>query len=347
MDPRSSLAFESGCQETCHTPHVEPEDQPGFVVRQLLENQMSESARSEGREFARFLESMPEAERVDLYNKQVEKDKRQYQEFAAAFSNGHCYLCDKPLPTFSTKSPCLHGLLKPKGFEKGCIRLIADKFGIFQIQAYLRWVATQDAPVRNINDLSEDGGKNLIALTIRYKQLEWSFSCSESDFLGHQGSNFGKEPHYHFQMRIDGRPYINYSDFHLPLTRFDVVHIEAKRVHGDKLVYKFPFGEGIGDFLKDENVETILKHSKMSYDPDLERDGTSPFRIQSLVMAEDGGTISGDDIHNLMQEAREKGVTVASLLHKLPNATTQVIVSPGPGVVDPAPRKGGRGKGAS
>ena len=55
---------------------------------------------------------------------------------------------------------------------------------------------------------------------------------------------------------------------------------------------------------------------------------------------EDGKTISGDDLYKIIQEAKEKGVTVASLMHKLPNARTQVIVTPGPGVVEQAPRSG-------
>jgi hypoxanthine-guanine phosphoribosyltransferase len=55
-------------------------------------------------------------------------------------------------------------------------------------------------------------------------------------------------------------------------------------------------------------------------------------------MADEGKTISGDDLYALLQEAKAKGVTIASLMHKLPNARTQVIVSPGPGVVEQAPR---------
>jgi hypothetical protein len=56
-------------------------------------------------------------------------------------------------------------------------------------------------------------------------------------------------------------------------------------------------------------------------------------------------TISGDDLHALIREAKEKGVTVASLVHKLPgNVGVQTVVSPGPGAVDPAPRTPIRGK---
>ena len=56
------------------------------------------------------------------------------------------------------------------------------------------------------------------------------------------------------------------------------------------------------------------------------------------MMAEEGKTISGDALHAIIQEAKEKGVTVASLIHKLPNAQVNVVISPGPGVVEQAPR---------
>ena len=53
---------------------------------------------------------------------------------------------------------------------------------------------------------------------------------------------------------------------------------------------------------------------------------------------EEGKAIRGEDLYEIIQEAKTKGVTVASLIHKLPNAQTRVIVSPGPGVVEQAPR---------
>jgi hypothetical protein len=35
--------------------------------------------------------------------------------------------------------------------------------------------------------MTEEGtGTKLFELTIRYKNLEWSISCSESDYLGHE-----------------------------------------------------------------------------------------------------------------------------------------------------------------
>ena len=305
---------------------------------------MNQRNRDDGARFAKFLESIPEEERNDIYEKQLVKDEDQYNRFLDAFRIGGCYLCGKDLATFSTKEPCVHGLLKPKGFDKKHIKLIAEHFGVFRIQAYLRWVANQDGKIKNINSLSEDGIDKPIEVTIKYKNLEWSISCSENDLSGHPNSNFGKDPHYHFQMRVNKRQYINYGDFHLPLSKADVLHLEAKQVLKGKLVLSFPFGEGIEEALTEENLEVIVNHtSPVGHSEEAETE-EAPFRIQSMVVADEGTKIRGEDIFALLEEAKARGVTFASLLHKLPNSSAQVIVSPGPGVVPPAPRQGGRKK---
>ena len=87
-----------------------------------------------------------------------------------------------------------------------------EKRGFHQISTYLRWVANCEKPFANINDLAEEEKPlNIIDLTIRYKNLEWSFICSENDKNGHQEKYEGKKPHYHFQratQAIRKRPYL-------------------------------------------------------------------------------------------------------------------------------------------
>lgn len=91
----------------------------------------------------------------------------------------------------------------------------------------------------------------------------------------------------------------------------------------------------MNDLLREENIEHIINSSVL---PDQE--DTGMFKIDSFAIADEGKTINGDDLYAIVQEAKEKGVTIASLMHKLPNARTQVIVTPGPGVVEQAPRGG-------
>ena len=180
----------------------------------------------------------------------------------------------------------------------------------------------------------------VLELTIRYKTLEWSFSCAPSDYEGHQTSQHAKHSHYHFQMRIDQRPFINFSDFHLPFTEGDILSIEAKRKLPEMVKHKFPHGEGMSDVLNDTTVDAIVGQSTRADD-----DEDAQLHLDTIVMADEGTTIRGEDLYDLIQEAKAKGVTVAGLMHKLSNVTTRVYVTPGPGVVEQAPRTG-RKKGA-
>jgi hypothetical protein len=95
----------------------------------------------------------------------------------------------------------------------------------------------------------------------------------------------------------------------------------------------------MSDVLTDEAVEHIINTTVSAGNY-----GDAPFKLDTLIMADEGATISGDDLADLIAEAKAKKVPVASLVHKLPNANVQVIVSPGPGVVEQASRTGKRGK---
>ena len=297
---------------------------------------MTEAAKAKGRGFAKFLESLPEDARARGNEENFRAAEAEHQRFLEYFSKGHCYLCKNPLASFSKKTPCPHWLLKPKGFKKNDLLAIAHRYGFFQIQSFLRWVANQDSFARNINDLPDEGsGSKLFEVTIKYKNLEWAFSCAESDYQGHATSQHAKHQHYHFQMRIDQRPFINYSDFHVPFSEMDVINIEAMRALPGKVKQRFSFGEGMNDALNEDTVEQIVSATVPGDASD-----EAPFKIDTIAMAEEGKTISGDDLYEIIQEAKAKNVTVASLMHKLPNAQTRVIVTPGPGVVEQAPRSG-------
>lgn len=89
------------------------------------------------------------------------------------------------------------------------------------------------------------------------------------------------------------------------------------------------------DILNDSTVEHIVNTTVPGHDSD-----EAHFKLDTIAMAEEGKTINGEDLHQIIEEAKAKGVTVASLMHKLPNARTQVIVTPGPGVVEQVPRGG-------
>jgi len=299
---------------------------------------MTDAIRAKGRDFANFLETLSEEERAWGNEESYRAAEAEHQRFLEYFQKEQCYLCDKPLASFSKKSPCPHWLLKPKGFKKNDFLAISRRFGFFQIQSFLRWVANQEGFARNINDFPDEGtGTKLSEVTIKYKNIEWAFSCAETDYQGHATSQHAKHQHYHFQMRIERRPFINYSDFHVPFSKMDVINIEAMRAQPGKIKQRFSFGEGINDVLNDDTVEYIVNAAVSG---DASED--APFKFDTIAMAEEGKTISGDDLYEIIQEAKSKNVTVASLIHKLPNAQTRVIVTPGPGVVEQATRSGRR-----
>lgn len=300
---------------------------------------MSGAFREEGKRFAEFICQLSAEERDKANAKQAEMIKAEHVEFLEYFERDECYVCGRSLRSFFKATPCVHWLLRPKGFKKKDIEAVAKKFGYFQIQSFLRWVANQEGFARHINDLVEEGtGTKMFEVTIRYKHLEWSFSCAESDYLGHAKSQSAKHPHYHFQMRDSQRPFIDYNDFHLPLSKMDIINIEATRARPDMIKPGFRYGEGMSEVLRDEALEHIVDGSLSGGDP--EEDGA--FRIDTLLFADEGTTISGEDIRRAIEEARRDKVTIASRLKNIPNASTNIIVTPGPGVVKQAPRTGGR-----
>lgn len=295
---------------------------------------MNSDAFSKAAGLIQHLEDMPPEERTRISEENIRRTEAEYKRFVNAFSTGNCYICGRSLSSFSKKTPCLHWFLKPKGFKKNDLPEIARRFGFFQIQTYLRWVANTQGFAKHINDLPEEGsGTKLIELTIRYRNIEWSFSCGESDYLGHETAQHAKYPHYHFQMRVDQRPFVNYSDFHVPFFESDILSMEAKRRLPHIVKHKFPFGEGMAEVLNDETVDALVVKSS----GDAPEEGAS-LHFGTMIMADEGTTIRGEDLYNIIQEAKAKGVTVASLSGKLPNASTRVLVTPGPGVVEQAPR---------
>ena len=299
---------------------------------------MNTSAFEKARILAEKIEALPADERDRISQENVDHTLEEYAEFKESFETGHCYICNHSIKSFSKKRPCLHWFLKPKGFNKKDVLAIADKFGFFQIQTYLRWVANTNGFAKHINDLPEESsGTKIIELTIRHQNLEWSFSCGESDYQGHQTSQHSRHPHYHLQMLIDSRPFIRFSDLHIPFNENDILSIETKRSLPHIVKHKFPGGEGMSDVLNDQTLEALISNGKSANSED-----DAILSLDTIVMADEGTTISGNVLYQLFQEAKTKGVTVASLMHKLPiqNASTRVFVTPGSSVVEQSQRKG-------
>jgi hypothetical protein len=284
-------------------------------------------------EFKRFLSKLTPEEIKKGNAKEHAESIRQHSLFVEGFNRNHCYICESPIDSFNEFKPCVHWLLAPRGFRKTHFPLVYKQFTYFNIETYLRWVANLDKPLGNINDLVDEMDSNkFIDHTITYKNLEWSFSCSQSDLQGHSKSVAGVNPHYHFQMRIGGRAFLRFGDYHVPFTDYDLVMLESKKDPEASFHHRITFGEGMEAALTQLSPEEIIENSAPTTD-----ESKGIFRFDTFVEAKPGETISGDHLAELIKESKEKGVPLASLLHKL-DAKVSTVVSPGPGVPDIAHR---------
>lgn len=290
-------------------------------------------------EFIEWLKSLS-PEQIAYYNQQQNAHtERVWEKFKTYFEKGTCSLCNEPLQSFYPLKPCLHWLLTPEGFTKKHFHLIYKKFTYFRMAAYVRWVATIDAPFKNINDIkAEHPGDKLIDFTARCKNLTWSFSCSPTDHQGHKNSEQGNFPHYHFQMFVNELPFIDYSDFHIPFHEDDLYNIELF-AHKNLIFHRFGVGIGMSELLeKGEGLEFIIESPSQTCNR-----AEAACEIDTLIMASVGETISGELLNEAIEEAKASGKTIASVVKKkIKNANIATIVSAGEGVPEAKQRTGGR-----
>lgn len=258
--------------------------------------------------------SLNEKELDELNERMHARTEQEYSRFEEGYKIGVCYLCGKKFETISKEQPCLHWLLRRCKFKPKDLKLIYSKYGYSNIAAFLRWCANFEKPLVNINDItSEMKDGKVISNTIKWKNIEWTFDCSESDFRGHPNSA-SDFPHYHFQMRIDGRQFINFNSYHLPFSQEDIFAITMSRNHPDKFTHNFgDQGEGMDVAMQliGDDAATAFEHMLLAEDQD-----EAVYHISTTVMAREGETISGDLIAKLFEESKRTGEPVSSLFHK-------------------------------
>jgi len=289
-------------------------------------------------EAQRFFEKLPAGEIEKMNHEHIMSTEIEYREFKNQLKNGICYLCGDEVAGFSEEKPCMHWLLRPTGFDKEHFPIVFKRYNFFRLESYLRWIANSDILAGNINDLEEEKNpKKLLEHTIKYRDFEWSFSCSEGDLAGHRLRFSGRFPHYHFQMRIKGRSFINYSEFHIPFTEEDLFQLPILLNMVEKAKFDHTHGAGMQEMMSID-PEILLSSMEKA-----DNKANGVFNVQTLVEAEPGKKLSGDEIANLFKKSREMNVPVARLIKELKNVgEVKTIISPGPRVPDQAGRKGGR-----
>jgi len=90
---------------------------------------MNEKIREQGKQFADFLNGLPDVERIAGNDAEFQNAKTEHQEFKVNYSRGKCYLCGRFFKSFQKKNPCIHWLMNPKGFRKNDIPRIAQQYG--------------------------------------------------------------------------------------------------------------------------------------------------------------------------------------------------------------------------
>ncbi len=276
----------------------------------------------------------------ELSKREVKRTKEEFEDFKTKFAIGVCYLCDDSFSVFKKEKPCIHWLLRPQGFDKEHFPLVYQNFDYHKIQPYLRWIANTEAVYKNINDLVEEKRSNkVIENTITFKNIEWSFSASKNDFAGIADSKVGDMPHYHFQMRIDNKPFINYSEFHIPFTNYDLWTFRVQNGEFEDLKHTYNYGMGMQSAIDELSPEQLLEGLSRTTD-----ETKAAFHLSTMIEADKGYKIPGDKVNEIIKEHKKTGVPIAKLIRRIPHIKATTIITPGPGVPKIAARKGGRGK---
>ena len=284
------------------------------------------------KQYSSFLESIPKEQEMELVKQTHEQHDEEHQRFLEAYNKEECYICNKNFKTYSKSNPCLHWLLRRCKFKKKDYPLLTSKFDYHQINMYLRWVANAEYFQKNINDMKdEQSEKKVFQSTIKWKNIEWSFECSKNDFKGHSGVH--DYPHYHFQMMINKRPFINYNGFHNKFSQQDLSYLYA--IHNDGYTPSYGlYGSGMQDAMS-VNPEDILDRCSV-IEEGKENDGA--FHIQNIISNPNG--IDTDIIQDAIDESRKTKKSFTKILNEQLDNDTRIatIIMPSERVPEVAKR---------
>lgn len=284
--------------------------------------------------YRKIFERMSSDEIAEINRLNDEEHQKQAKAFKEGYQKGICYLCSKPFKTISSDNPCLHWLLRQCKFKKKDFPKIYAKYGYGNIAAFIRWCANQERLLSNINDLKDEKpDRKVISCTVKWKNIDWTFDCTKNDFEGHSGTAINY-PHYHFQMRIDGKQFINFNDFHVPFTDHDIFILKTS-IEQDGW-FKQDFG-AIGSGMQDAvsiDLNAILEHTTPSKDED-----NATYHFSTMIDARDN-PISGEEVYEIQMEAKRTGKSFALIAQQrlTGRAQVQTIVSPADSIPDIASR---------
>jgi hypothetical protein len=206
-------------------------------------------------------------EKIDEeYNSKNAQTQKDHENFILKLKENICLYCDEKLDTFNHTKFCLHWFTYPTGIRKRHFdHFLKQPLSFSRLECYFRWLANTEKPLLQINDLEpENPTKTLVETTIRFRNIEWSLSCSNSDYEGHKDSIFGNNPHYHLQMLVDNKPFIGFNDFHIEFTDYDLCIFEIKKQILESNTTKLHFGSGMSAIDNPEVQELLIKRGRVA-----------------------------------------------------------------------------------
>ena len=281
----------------------------------------------------KVFESMSPDEVKEMNRLQDEEHQKQAEAFKIGYKNNTCYICGKSFKTISKNNPCVHWLLRQCKFKTKDFPKVYEKFSYQNIASFIRWCANQERLLSNINDLDEEkSDRKIISYTVKWKNIEWTFDCTRNDFNGHKGTR-SDFPHYHFQMRIDGKKFINFNDFHVPFSEHDIFTLRLQQEQSDWFKHGFgAIGSGMQEAVS-VDPELLLEHMSNADEDD------ATYHISTIIEAVDK-PIPGELIDEIRKESLKTGKSMTYLAkQKLEGiATVKSVITPADSLPDIAAR---------
>lgn len=269
--------------------------------------------------FLAYVKSLPNEWMEKQNRDHQEESERLYREFKESFPKGECDCCGKSLLTFSKKDVCFHWLLRPKGAKKEDLETLLKAKGYFRAAAYVRWVANEEAFLSRINDLAEDGDEAVFHWSAVYKHIKWTFLCKKNDLQGHPNSQ-AAFPHYHIEIRLDGKVFVKFNDFHIPFSGEDLFNLKCNSDEHSPIKQSFgSYGAGIKDAF------SIPPEKMLSETVSTDDESQAVYHIQSIITNEAG--VPMEEIAEMIRKSKETGKPVAHFLRES-GMNAQILISP-------------------
>lgn len=135
-------------------------------------------------------------------------------------------------------------------------------------------------------------------------------------------------------MRIDGKPFINFNQHHIPFSKNDLFNLDLLQAKPELIKHNFgPGGSGMQEAVEID-PQQIAENTTVS-----ESEDDATYHMQTMITAGDEA-ISGDDIQAMIDESKRTGKPLSALADQFlgKGVNKQTIISPANSVPEIAKR---------